>query len=438
MYTKLPAVCIAAACTINTIAQTESAETASPAGQHENCEHHIHVEPHEPSWVETLDPEVSVYIDTFFYHESSEEGLPHIKGELPGFGHGHEEDDHGHGYENGFNLREVEVQVAGKIDGYLAGAATLAFTEDHAEIETAEIETTSLPWGLDLRFGKFFSDFGIVNAQHPHDWDFTDQPLIHELTLGDHGLNEIGMQSTWLAPVPFHLHTGLEIFQGENEKMFNDEDVENLPEHDGPRLGVAWLKTGPDLGSKHSLRFGLFGGGGLHQEIHEETAGTNNYLDGASYFFGGDAAYRYHAGKDFGHGDFSIQAEYLYRDKNLDLVASDDPGMPLGETFESSQDGYYVQALYGIFPRWRAGLRWDQAGLINHIREPGEAQEEFGTSHRASLMVDFRPSLRSLLRLQLSNGEYASADGDEEVWEGFVQLVVALGTHNEHSCSGHH
>lgn len=444
MKTLLSAVCVAAACSIAISIKAEETGTEVPHEHHEGCAHHTQKKNREQSCTETLNPEVSVFIDTLFYHENSEERLPHIKGEMPGFGHGHEDEghDHGHGLENGFNLREIEVQFSGEVDGYFVANATLAFTEDDVEAETAEIETTSLPWGLEIKAGKFFSDFGIINAQHSHSWDFSDSPLIYDLALGDHGLNDIGIQASWHAPAPFYLHTGVEALQGTNEKMFAHEGGDELPNHDGPRLGVGWIKGGPQLGDGHSLQFGLFGGGGKHQEIHEETAGVHHYLDGTSFFLGGDAAYRYDAQKEHGQGDFTLQAEYFHRNKNLDLEASDDPGAPLGEQLDSNQDGYYVQALYGVLPRWRTGLRWDQVGSTNDLQEPGETREDFGASHRISAMVDFKPSTASTIRLQLSNGDYATEDGREEVWEGFVQLVVSFGSHHDHSnhhdCNGLH
>ena len=392
--------------------------------------------------LEPYNPALGVVIDGFYYHEDSDRGLSEIKEELPGFGHGHAEEEHDHGTENGFNLREVEVYVSGEVDGYFFAEATLAFTPEEAEVETAIFETTALPWGFTVKGGKFFSDFGIVNRQHPHQWSFSDQPLIYELALGDHGLNDIGVQGRWtLNDAPFHLTLGAEALQGDNEQMFAYENGDELPAHDGPRLGIGWIKAGPDLGHHHLLQFGLFGAGGLHQEIHEEAAGTNDYFDGSSLFAGGDILYRYSAHGEHGQGDVILQAEYFLRDSDLDLYASDDPGAPLGDSLTSTQDGYYLQALYGFLPKWRGGLRWDQVGLTNETREPGEAAEAFGDSWRTTAMVDFSPSRSSLVRLQLNNGEYYTDTGTENVWECYVQVVITLGSHrhrDEQACSGHH
>ncbi len=39
---------------------------------------------------------------------------------------------------------------------------------------------------------------GYANRQHPHQWDFVDQNLAYELVFGGHGLNDTGLQATWL------------------------------------------------------------------------------------------------------------------------------------------------------------------------------------------------------------------------------------------------
>ena len=233
---------------------------------------------------------MSVIVDMYYHADDSEEGISHIAEEMSGFGHVHSGEEHHHGVENGFNLRHLELQLSGNVDPYFKGSAIAAVSEDEAELETAEMETTCLPGGLKLRGGKFFSDFGYINAQHSHQWDFTDQPLIYQLTLGAHGLNDKGLQLSWLAPTPFYLLAGVEAFEGDNEVMFAYDGEEPLPTHDGPRVGVGWLKVGPNLPGNHGLQFGVFGATGKHQEAHDgDGDGTeDHWLDGDSTFWGGD------------------------------------------------------------------------------------------------------------------------------------------------------
>jgi hypothetical protein len=378
--------------------------------------------------LQALNPAVSVIIDGNYYYEDSEEGMSRMKEEMPGFGHGHseEEHDHSHGLENGFNLRHLELQFSAEVDDWFRASAIVGVDEESAELETAEIETTGLPWGFQAKAGKFFSDFGTINAQHSHQWNFADQPLIYELALGDHGLNEKGIQLSWQAPTPVYLRFGAELLQGENEKMFEQLEADELPENNGPRLGVGWIKLAPVKADEHALQLGLFGAAGSHQEIHEEAASTNFY-DGINWFAGSDVVYTYDSGKEHGQHDVTLQAEYFLRSSDLDLQGA-------GGTLDAVQDGYYLQGTYGFLPRWRGGLRWEQVGLMNEMQEPGDPLEKFGDSWRASAMVDFSPSKSSLLRFQINNGDYETAEGKENIWEAYVQIVVSLGSHH-HSAS---
>ncbi len=385
--------------------------------------------------LQAFNPDVSAIVDLYYHADDSREGVGHLLEEIAGFGHAHDDGDgHRHGPEEGFNLRHVELYVSADVDPYFKGSAIAAVDVHEAELETAEIETTALPWGLKLRGGKFYSDFGRINPQHSHQWDFVDRPLIHRLALGDHGLNDIGLQLTWLAPTPFYLLAGVEAFQGDNEAMFAHRGEQPLPSREGPRVGVGWLKAGPSLEGPHALQFGVFGAVGRHQEEHDGDGDgePDHWLDGENAFWGGDLVYKYDASRPNGEGDFVAQAEYFRRRKDLDLVAHDLRPDLVGRVRTDEQDGYYVQAVYGVAPRWRLGARWEQAGLINESELPNGARESFGVSHRASLMVDFTPSEFSRIRLQVARGSYATEEGREEAFEVWAQWMISIGAHGAH------
>jgi hypothetical protein len=381
--------------------------------------------------LQAFNPAISAIIDMNYYLEDSDESLSHMKEEMPGFAshaHGEDEHDHDHGNQNGFNLGELELAFSAEVDNYFRAQAIVAVFEEGAEVEEAWAETTGLPWGFQAKAGKFKSNFGYINAKHKHEWDFADQPLIYELAFGGHGLDDVGAQVSWLAPTSKYLLLfGAELFQGDDENLFAraDDDTGTLPDDDGPHLGVGWVKFAPLQADHHELQLGLFGALGRHQEIHDEVVSTN-YYDGLSSFVGGDAVYMYDSLKAYGQGDVKLQAEYYLGNKDLDEQTA-------GGTLTSAQDGYYIQGTYGFLPRWNAGLRWDQVGLTNEFQEPGEDQEKYGDSWRATAMVDFRPSEFSLIRFQLDNGDYDLGDeGVQNVWQAFVQLTFSIGAHGAH------
>ncbi|MDP7254253.1 MAG: hypothetical protein QGF00_31935 [Planctomycetota bacterium] len=386
---------------------------------------------------QSLNPDISVIIDGFYHNDDTKEGISNILADMDGFGDAHGHDEHGHEHssiEKGFNLREIELRFSGEVDPYFKAWSTVAVSEEGAELEEAVIQTTSLPAGFQFQAGKFFSDFSRTNAQHPHQWDFVDQPLINNLLLGDHGLNETGVQLSWLAPTPFYLLAGAEAFQGGNEKMFNYLGDDPLPDRDGPRVFVGWLKVGPDLPGNHGLQVGLFGGHGVHQEEHDGDGDDtlDHWLHGDSTFWGGDLVYKYDSPQQYGKGDLTVEAGYLQRRKDLEVRQHDlMPGLA-GRDRVDDQDGLHLQAVYGFAPRWRAGFRWDQVGLVNRSRLPDGSTEHFGNSHRLSAMMDVTLTEFSQIRLQLSRGEYFVEGDREDAWEVFLQLLISLGAHGAH------
>jgi len=384
---------------------------------------------------QSFNPDISVIVDMFYHSDDSDEGISHIMEEMSGFGHVHAGgEEHHHGVDEGFNLRHLELQLEASVDPYFKASAIAAVSEEGAELETAEMETTGLPYGLKVKGGKFFSDFGYINAQHSHQWDFTDQPLIYKLCLGDHGLNDKGLQLSWLAPTPFYLLAGAETFQGDNEVMYSYHGEEPLPSHSGPRLNVAWLKVSPDLPGSHALQAGLFASAGIHQEEHDGDGdgAADHWLDGDNSFWGADIVYKYNAPKSFGKGDVILQGEYMSRKKDLDMVGNDLNPLLVGNNRIDKQDGYYTQALYGFAERWRCGLRWDQVGLINSSELPDGTDESFDSSHRVGAMIDFSPTEFSRIRLQANSGTYEVPEGKEDVAEIYIQWMISLGAHAAH------
>jgi len=385
--------------------------------------------------VQSLNPDISVIVDTFFHSDDSDEGIHHVFEQIAGFGHSHGDDGHSHSHlEDGFNMRHLELHLSGEVDPYFRAWAIGAFSESSAELEEAVIQSTCLPGGLQVQAGKFFSNFGRINPQHSHEWDFVDQPLIFALTLGDHGLNEKGLQLSWLAPTPFHLLLGGELFQGENEQMFHHLSDEELPHEQGPRLWVVWAKCGPNLPDPHGLQFGVSAARGVHQEAHDgDSDGTDDHwLDGYSTIQGVDMVYKYDSPQAHGQGDFVLQGEYLFRKKDMSVKQHDLNALMVGRSRVDRQDGYYVQATYGFLPRWRAGVRWEQIGLTNETRYPDDSSEDFGDSYRLAGMLDFTPTEFSRLRVQVSRGTLELETSDEDVWELYVQWMISLGTHGAH------
>ena len=419
-----------------------------------------------------FNPAISLILDGVYRNDFSGE-----VGDPPGFGGGHDHDhghghDHAHGIEEGMQLREAELTLTGTVDPYFDAVGVIGIHEGGGvDLEEAYIQTRALPGGLQLKAGKFLSDIGYINRQHIHDWDFVDQPLVMREIFGDHGLQDTGVQMTWLAPLPFYNQYGIEVLQGSNDGVARysgsgshtiagydtDEDPSDarersqidygLDDHSGPRLVTAFSRFAPDLGFNHAARFGVSGGyASSWQDADEHGSGRVDVWDGDAWFAGLDAVYKYDSGRAYGHGNWTVQAEYFYRELDLDYENrvpdewSNDAhaGFNIEDEWsqKARQDGFYLQALYGFAPRWNAGLRAEAVGLTNESAEPDRdagAFEEFDTTYRYSAQVRFMPTEFSILRAQLNYKDLPDHDGhDHDSWSFMLQYNISLGEHGAH------
>lgn len=388
-----------------------------------------------------FNPLISVIADGLFYDDSRGGTAGELVAEADGF-HSHgggEESGHHHGgdIQEGFSLRETEVAFSGSVDPYFDAWAIVALTGGEAEVEEAFIQTRRLLPGLQLKAGKFFSGIGYLNKQHPHQWDFVDQPLPYQLLLGG-SINDTGIQLNWLPDLPVYTLVGLEALQGENgavaHHLGRSSETPYFKSKAGPRLWNVFLKVAPDAGPDGALQGGLFfGTSSRHQELHDEDEDgiTDEALQGHVQFFGTDWVYKYESGRPFGAGNFSLQAEYLRRIKDLRLMA--EGGNPVASTskVEWTQDALYVQGQVGIAPRWTLALRFDLAGMTNRVEGTGETGN-WGEQRRYSAALAFNPTEFSRLRLQFNRGTFSVDRVRDTFNQIFVQFQVSLGAHGAH------
>jgi hypothetical protein len=327
----------------------------------------------------------------------------------------------------GFLLGEVELTFSGAVDPYFDFWGTFAIADGAIEVEEAYVQTRRFIPGVQVRFGHFLSGVGYVNRQHAHQWDFVDQALPYATLFGDN-LAETGVQVTWLPALPVYTQLGFEALQGENRLLANrllEQYPESLVDSPGPRLFTGFVKVSPDLGYAHTLQAGAsFGRSGSHQEATDDSASVAR--DGTAWFFASDWVWRFDSSRPFGERDLTLQGEYLHRVKAFDPVT---PVFP--DARASRQDGAYVQAVYGIGPRWTLAGRVDVIGLRN-IVDTGSLVSERPASSRYSTNVTFNPTEFSRVRVQYNHGNVSQDAGRVRFDQVFVQFQMSLGVHGAH------
>ncbi len=342
----------------------------------------------------------------------------------------------------GFTLQQAELSVAGAVDPYFTAETHIVASEDGVELEEAFATTTALPYGLQVEAGYFFTEFGIINPRHPHQWDWIDQPVVNSRIMGPEGLRSSGFRLGWLLPAPWfsQLEWGLQSADpGCCTDGFLGETVGGRPQVDHDvedPLDLLWLGRAVNAWDLSSATTGVLGFSTLYGP---NSTGSN----GVTWIYGVDFRLKWRPPNNFrGFPFFSWQTELMKRNyKAAGYIAGTanvdpdvfDQDLP-GDTLKDA--GGYTQALWGFRPGWAAGLRAEYAGGSGASVEDGApAPRNTDPSRddrlRLSPLLVWWPSHFSRLRLQYNYDNARDLNGDDAhtVWLG---LEVGFGAHPAH------
>lgn len=398
-----------------------------------------------------FNPQISLILDGNYYHDNQKAKGGDILEGMAGIAHGVSFGDEEAGLQNGFNLGESELVMSAIVDPYFDGLIILTVGADGGTaLEESWLQTRLLPNGLKIKMGKFLSGMGYQNSKHKHAWDFADQNLAYLGLLGGEGFKDTGLQLTWVAPTPFYALLGIEALQGNDQERFgtqiSNSDAETiigstkplLDAKAGPRIHTLFTKFAPDIGDEQALQIGVSYAQAQHYQQVIDNDGTplndDEYaLDGKQRLYGVDWVYKWDSAGEFGQGDIKVTGEYLRVKKDMHVTTTTAGASILaGDAVTGSQDGYYLQASYGIAPRWTLASRYDVNGATNELTVAG-ASTEFQQSSRMGVSLAFSPSEFSRLRLQLAQGSiYDDAGTKTPLKQVFLQYTHSLGPHGAH------
>ena len=323
----------------------------------------------------------------------------------------------------GLSLGETEIDISANVDdkftAWLTAPIVIEDGEPKIEIEEAWIETTAMPGGLSLRFGRFFSGIGYLNAKHQHSWDFADQPLPYQAFLGDQYLDD-GVQARWVAPTDLYMELGAEVLNGDRYPAAGADNS-------GFGAQSVFVNVGGDMGSDSSWLAGL-----SYLDVSAIDRASGGEDD--PYFFSGDSSvaaahfiWKWAPNGNWKQKNFVLQSEYLWRSEDGEYT------LPGGSVlaYDNRQRGWYLQAVYQPFPRWRFGGRVDGLSSDN----PGAAfagtllDPQGSDPVRYSVMTDWSNSEFSRLRFQYTRDEAGLVDDNEFG----LQYIFSIGAHGAHS-----
>jgi len=356
-------------------------------------------------------PNISLILNTFGYTSSLSESELKKRG-IPGY------TNEGITNKKGFNFDSAELGFYAPVDPYFNLYATIPISEDGVEVEEAFFLTTSLPYGFQIKGGKFKSGFGRINGQHSHVWDFEDLPLPYRAFIEGEGIIEKGVQLTYLPPLPFYTLIGAEVLQGDNAMLFGPDA------RSGPHAFTGFIKVSLDLSDNSTI---LIGQSVITGSTRTNTIADNTEFTGTSTLYDTELTYKWKPSKN---QSFTLQSEYLYRDQSGDLSDNGVPGLTMISALRRAQDGIYVQGLYQL-GRWRIGTRYDVLDLFKKDYILAGSPTTFGSKPwRVSGMLEFNPTEFSRLRLQY-NHDMSARDGRAND-EMIMQLLFAIGAHGAH------
>ena len=330
--------------------------------------------------------------------------------------------------DKGLQLGHSDLSASGPLGPWFkAQVNAVVATHDgklEREIEEAWVQTTRLPGGLQARAGRFASQVGYLNQQHPHADDFVERPLLYRGFLGGHW-NDDGLRLNWTAPTPFYLMVGTEAFRG---KRLVEEAAEPAR-----RLGATTfvVKTGADLSRSHSWQLGLSHIRNTrealvedHEEGAEEGAHEHEHAHGHGAAFSGrrtsmvDFTWKWAPGGN--NRDQQVRV-------GLELARISG----LGAAFAST-DKHQARALSVVWrfrPEWEVGARWDRL----RVRMAHDGEVHGGRLNEQALMLAWKPSHMQSLRLQVTQQRDAVEfeNPARRAWQ--LQYVLAFGAHGAHA-----
>jgi outer membrane murein-binding lipoprotein Lpp len=356
----------------------------------------------------------------------------------------------------GFTLGQAEFSFSGAVDPYFRAETHVLTSIDPVggdtivELEEAFVTTTSLPYNLQLEVGHFLTEFGQINTQHPHAWDWVDQPVINSRLFGGDGMRQTGFRASWLTPTAWfsELHVGMQNANGANMTSFRGGrhghagGGEEEEAFEGPQIGGR-----PESGDNVVEGFGDFvyltrwnNSIDLTDEITgilgvSSLYGPNATGDDAeTWIYGLDMKWRWNPTGNFrGWPFFTWQTEVMQRDFHADrFIGEAEDGDIITLPSRTFKDwGFYTQLLYGFRYGWEAGLRYEYAGGSGHSINGRQNDGFRDDRHRFSPLLAWRPSEFSRIRLQYNFDHASHLRGNaHSVWLGLEWLYGAHAAHN--------
>jgi hypothetical protein len=306
-----------------------------------------------------------------------------------------------------FEFRSAELGLSANIDPFARGYAFFNGTSDGVEVEEAAIVTTSLPYNLTVKGGRFFADFGRLSKFHDHDLPFVNRPTpLDEYVDGESQAD--GVETSWLAPLASQY---LVLTGGWYNKMGGENDrVDNtVPRNFSQFTYLGRANTYFSLGDAHGVDLGV--SDAYTPKVDVDEGKSRNLLDV-------DLTYRYTPLSQAGYRGLIWGNEFLLnsenRQQNTDETEAD-PEVPAVFSRVNAFGMYsYLEARLSktLFP----GFMFEYTQDLNGIESAAEGYSPYLTIWASEFQ-----------RFRLQYTHLSQPGGDDDQF--FLQWTAVLGSH---------
>jgi hypothetical protein len=321
--------------------------------------------------------------------------------------------------------RSMELDVGASVDPFARGYAVINAEADAATgeasvaVEEAAIQTTSLPWNLELKGGRFFGEFGRLSYIHDHELPFVNRPLVLDQYIGGESQTD-GLQANWLPPIGHYISLTL----GAGDKFGDDPNAPGTYRAFSQLDFWGRLSSYVDLSPDWQLEGGVSGlwGPRTGSGVEPVLLPDGTLLTPQERRVAGlDLRLSYVPLRNNQFRSLVWGTEVLYSDNNYQFTPLEGPSSFVPYNSSIGAVGLYSYITYKWSRRWSAGF------LFNWVENPLNAsQQEFSYSP----YITFAISHWNFLRLQYTYTDFNSAYGLPANNAVFLQWAWIIGSHS--------
>ncbi len=323
------------------------------------------------------------------------------------------------------NVRAVELNMAASVDPFatayavITGSADASSGEATLGVEEAAMQSTSLPYNLTLKGGRFFGEFGRLAYIHDHELPFVNRPLVLDRYIGGESQTD-GAQLSWLVPIEHYVNVTV----GAGNHFGNPQENPGTYRSFNELNYFGRVSTYFDLPSDWQVETGV---SGLIDPHTDDRGGALIQPDGSTLtererrLAGVDFSLRWVPLRNNQFQSFAWGTKILYNDNRYDFDPDATPGN--GDEFSHSVGAYglYSYMAYKIDREWVTGVSFDY--LENE-------QNQHDQTKAYSAFLTYNISHWNQLRLEYTHTDRDPISGQRDDDAVYLQWAWIIGSHS--------